>query len=226
MRNSRPSDHPAPRALRYLGVGTLALGACVALGALIAITGNGPFGPDAAFLDYWHAHRTAALTAVSLWFNTAGSRLYLGYILPGIAAILLLIFRRPLAAIAFVAAGLIDYPAVNALKSVLLRPRPPHPDISVTLTAYPSGHVANLVVLLALTGFALTPRNRRWWWPAAAIASFAMSFSRTYLDAHWLTDTVGAILLGLGVGAILWAAVLRGEQLIRNRSSRTATKTR
>lgn len=226
MPSSPPPEPPPRRAIQYLALGALGLGTCVALGGVIAITGNGPWGPDAGWLDYWHDHHTPALSALSLWFNGAGSRLYLGYILPAVIAVVLFLKRRPLAAAAFLVAGLIDYPAVNLLKSAVLRPRPPHPYINVSLTAYPSGHVANLVVLLALVGFALTPRHRRWWWPVAAILAVTMAFSRTYLDAHWLTDTVGGMLFGWGLAAVLWAVVLRLERLIRTKSSRTAIKTR
>jgi undecaprenyl-diphosphatase len=32
-----------------------------------------------------------------------------------------------------------------------------------------------------------------------------MAVSRTYLGAHWLSDTIGGILLGAGVAVIVWA---------------------
>ncbi|HZK59394.1 MAG TPA: phosphatase PAP2 family protein, partial [Cryobacterium sp.] len=41
-----------------------------------------------------------------------------------------------------------------------------------------------------------------------------MMLSRTYLGAHWLSDTVGGLLLGIGVAIVVWAplaAKLDGE---------------
>jgi membrane-associated phospholipid phosphatase len=32
-----------------------------------------------------------------------------------------------------------------------------------------------------------------------------MMVSRTYLGAHWISDTIGGMLIGVGVAVILWA---------------------
>ena len=39
------------------------------------------------------------------------------------------------------------------------------------------------------------------------IYTLLMAFSRTYLGAHWLTDTLGGALAGAGVALLLWAAL-------------------
>ncbi|MGA7206960.1 MAG: phosphatase PAP2 family protein, partial [Specibacter sp.] len=48
--------------------------------------------------------------------------------------------------------------------------------------------------------------NKLWMWISGAILSVAMMYSRTYLGAHWLSDTIAGALLGVGVTLLLWAA--------------------
>ncbi len=60
--------------------------------------------------------------------------------------------------------------------------------------AFPSGHVARLTFLLAIS--AVPPR-------VSAVVIALMGVSRVYLAEHWLTDVLGGALLGL---AVAWAA--------------------
>lgn len=219
---SRPSA-ARRSAARYLIAGLISLGLCIAGGLLIALLGNGPLAVDDAWQHFVRSHQSPLLAAVSLWLNDAGAQTYLAFVLPAIAGIVLLLARRPLPAGAILTGGLVGPLAVTLLKAVLQRPRPVDPDIVVTLTAYPSGHVSNLVVLLVLVGLAL---HRRWWWPVAVVLTIAMAFSRTYLDSHWITDTIGGVLLGSGLALVLWSGVLRLEHPMRNGSSPSATKRR
>lgn len=68
--------------------------------------------------------------------------------------------------------------------------------------SFPSGHTANAAttaMVLALV-FPLL-----WVWIAGFLYTVAMMASRTYLGAHWLSDTVGGLLLGIGVALVVWA---------------------
>jgi MYXO-CTERM domain-containing protein len=61
--------------------------------------------------------------------------------------------------------------------------------------SYPSGHVA--VLLVALGALALLwGRQRRWAWPAVVVVVVVMAVSLLVQATHWLTDIVGAALLG------------------------------
>lgn len=94
--------------------------------------------------------------------------------------------------------------AVESLKALFERPRPPHREIAVALSAYPSGHsavAASLVVVLALLV------RRRWFTLIGVIYVIAMGYSRLYLNVHWFTDIVGGTALGIAIGLTVWALV-------------------
>jgi undecaprenyl-diphosphatase len=56
----------------------------------------------------------------------------------------------------------------------------------------------------------LPPGEKRWGWEVkAAIFASLMALSRTYLNAHWLSDVLAGALIGTGV-ALGWPAVLQG----------------
>ena len=57
-----------------------------------------------------------------------------------------------------------------------------------------------------------------WVWIAGLFYTVLMLLSRTYLGAHWLSDTLGGLLIGVGVALIVWAPFatrLRGEPIPR-----------
>lgn len=47
--------------------------------------------------------------------------------------------------------------------------------------------------------------RRGWIWAAGLVYTVIMLLSRTYLSAHWLSDTVGGLVLGSAVAVIVWA---------------------
>lgn len=97
-----------------------------------------------------------------------------------------------------------ERPPVNEIKSVLERPRPDDQLISVTLSAYPSGHVANLAAVLVVLSLVL---GWRWFGVLTVVLVVAMALSRTYLNVHWITDDVGGVLLGSGLALVVWGAL-------------------
>ncbi len=90
--------------------------------------------------------------------------------------------------------------AVEGLKWAVDRTRPDD-QRDRRNSSFPSSHAANAFTLAAL----LTRRWRRSAMPAWLAAS-AVAFSRLYLDRHWLSDVVGALLLALaGAWFAAWA---------------------
>ena len=104
---------------------------------------------------------------------------------------------------------------VQLLKALFGRARPEQILLPLDSPSFPSGHTANastVVVLLALL-------LRRSWIAVAGAAYVAlMALSRTYLGAHWVTDTIGGILVGAAMAVLTWvlfAVKVRDERPVR-----------
>jgi len=110
--------------------------------------------------------------------------------------------------------------AIGPLKGLYDRPRPPDPLVEASGPAFPSGHAtAGAATAIALVIVLLPPgEHRRVWEVRAAAFAFVMALSRTYLQAHWLTDTVAGALLGSALALTVAAAV---QVLRRRRRSET-----
>ncbi|MFJ7266926.1 phosphatase PAP2 family protein [Streptomyces sp. NPDC099050] len=118
----------------------------------------------------------------------------------------------------FAAAVVANMLVVLPLKSLVDRPRPPHPLVLVNDGSYPSGQVFTAVTLVIAAGIVLfPPRARRWWWLFGALYVVAMMWSRTWLHAQWLSDVVAGALAGGGVCLLLhraFAPLLDREALL------------
>jgi len=101
-------------------------------------------------------------------------------------------------------------------KHLVLRHRPPHPLVTADLGSFPSGHVITTVgVGIALTFVFTRPGRRGPALATVAVAGLVMMFCRTYLAAHWLSDTFESLPIATGVALILWWAF--GPLLERDR---------
>jgi undecaprenyl-diphosphatase len=153
---------------------------------------------DDAWLRLMVSGRTVPLTAVAKVFNLLG----LVYItLPARIAVagFLALKRRWWQLAAFTAAIVVSEVLIGVLKGIYDRARPPGALVVTTGSSFPSGHaVAASVTVVAAVIALVPPGRRRAWWALAAMAfSILMGLSRAYLGAHWLSDAVAGILLGM-----------------------------
>ncbi|WP_223694321.1 phosphatase PAP2 family protein [Leifsonia poae] len=181
---------------------SVAVALVVVLGVVIAFRPTEPFAIDLGWMDEIAEHRSPFWTVPALFFNSVGGGIVGSVAIPLLIFLALLAFRRPWGATFFAVASLVSALCVQLLKVSVGRARPT--DILVTSDAgsFPSGHTANaatMVVVLAI----LFPRV--WVWIAGAAWALLMAVSRTYLGAHWLSDTVGGLLLGAGIAVMVWA---------------------
>ncbi|AWB96067.1 hypothetical protein DCE93_10720 [Agromyces badenianii] len=142
------------------------------------------------------------------WFafgmNALGGGIIGVFVVPIGAALLLLLLRRPWAAVYFIVASAASAGVVQLLKHLVGRARPDDMIVASDFGSFPSGHVANAATIAVVVGV-IAPRL--WVWVLGAVYTALMAISRTYLGAHWVTDTIGGALAGAGVALLVWAAL-------------------
>ena len=157
---------------------------------------------DLEWMEEIVEHRAPVWEVPSRLFDFIGGGWFAIWVLPVAVAVVLLVLRRPWAALTFILTSAVSAGLVQLFKAAFDRPRPEEILLQLDSGAYPSGHVANaatvavlLVLLLARRGVAV----------AGAVYVVLMALSRTYLGAHWVTDTIGGALVGIAVSLGVWA---------------------
>lgn len=198
-------DAAAPRAW----AGAAALVAAAALGVMIRLlAGDGPLPVDA----WWRGvvgSLPEPLRALSRVLDVVGGGTLAHFWIPLGLVVLLLLVGRPRGALLYAASALLGTGLVQLGKVAFARERPDDILVDISSFAYPSGHAA-FAATIAAALWIIFPRA----WVAAAGAAWtgAMAFSRTHLSAHWLTDTIGGVLVGIGVVLLIAALLARRRE--------------
>jgi undecaprenyl-diphosphatase len=205
-----------------LVVGILLVAAACGLGAAILLLQTEPFALDTAWNSLLVHNASEILTVFARVMDRLGGG-YVGVLLiPVLGAVGLIILRRPWSAAYFLVAEAASAGAVQVLKHVFGRARPEDILVITDHGSFPSGHVANAATI-ATAAFVLFPRI---WVAIVGLAwLLLMALSRTVLHAHWLSDTLGGALIGIGVALLvagLFAPLLQRE--IRDASARRVTR--
>jgi membrane-associated phospholipid phosphatase len=138
------------------------------------------------------------------WFNTFVSA-FAGLVGVGVGAaviVLTLLLRRP--ATPFVAFSAVYSVLYNVVNIIIQRPRPTgvaHTTSNLMGYSYPSGHAGFFLWLSVLALVLLARRLPRPLyvasWVLAVVLVVAAGISRIYVGAHWPSDVVGGLLVGL-----------------------------
>ncbi len=190
---SRPLAARAP-----LGVGLLAL---VGLTALTRHLGGLQWYDAyvAAALDQWRGCDIGDLTAL---LSNATPFVGTAFVMLGVLVALARGARVTdvVRDLVLLAAGLL---LAHGLKTVLLRDRPGLPPWSMARDSYPSGHVSNIAICVAIAVRLCRRRGKEsdriqlGVAVAGTLAVLAVAFTRLYLRRHWLTDVSASTLLAL-----------------------------
>jgi membrane-associated phospholipid phosphatase len=114
-------------------------------------------------------------------------------------AVAVCLARRSLRpALMAVAAGTVATAATLIVKFALARPDP-HLTGTGHGGSFPSGHTVAVVVSVGLAVRLLRPRARGWASAASLVAGAVMGVGLVVIGAHWATDVLGGMLLGLAV---------------------------
>ena len=185
--------------------GVAAVLAAVLLGAVVMIRQGGvPFEIDEEWAEEVLTLRGPFGDTVALFMNWLGGGFVGVFLVPVGVAVVLLLMRRPWGALYFIVASAASAGVVQVLKHLFGRVRPEDMIVVSDFGSFPSGHVANAATIAVVVGV-IVPRA--WVWVVGAVYTALMAYSRTYLGAHWLTDTLGGALAGAGVALLLWAAL-------------------
>lgn len=189
--------------LQALAGAVLVVLAC-GLGVWVLARGNDPFTVDA----WWNgvlvdSAGNSVLLTFSLIMNRLGGTWVAVFVIPLAGALVLILLRRPWAAASFLAASILSAAVVQLLKRSFGRARPEDILVTSDYGSFPSGHAANAATIAVVAAVLFA---RAWVVVVGVAWVVLMAFSRTYLHAHWLSDTLGGAMAGAGVALLVAAA--------------------
>jgi membrane-associated phospholipid phosphatase len=161
-----------------------------------------PFGFEVEWMGELVEARSPVWTIPALVFDWVGGGISSIVIVPLVIIGGLLIWRRPWAALYYAIAAATSVTIATIIKTLVGRPRPTDILVTPDFGSFPSGHSANAALIATTLGIIFL---RTWVWVAGAVYTVLMMLSRTYLGAHWISDTIGGMLVGVGVAIIIWA---------------------
>ncbi|NIP72443.1 MAG: phosphatase PAP2 family protein, partial [Gammaproteobacteria bacterium] len=204
--------YPESRALIPLA-GLLLAGGLTFFGVLSYVLGKaGSTGLDATVHNLMRSLRTPWADSLMVAVTMVGDAVV--YVPLSAAVLLWLLIRRNTpAAVHWAAAVGFGIVLTQVLKIALQVPRPADLYAGPSSFSFPSGHATMSTVIYGFVAVLLSrelpPRLRRIPYVAAGVIVASIATSRIYLGAHWLSDVLGGLALGLAWIALLGIAYRR-----------------
>lgn len=173
--------------------------------------GNGIAGFDHPVLEAMVASRTPAMASAVTWFTMTAGQVAMPIWATVVALVLVRVSRRWTPLILLLVAGAGSLALTIVLKNLVARARPPLAEAVPpyeSSASFPSGHSLNALVVAGIIIYCLLRVQRRQWVRVLTAVGGGLyialiGLSRVYLGHHWLSDVIGAWLLGLS-----WLAVV------------------
>ena len=168
---------------------------------------------DERVTSWFHQHATPALTQIARAVTFFGS---VGFVaVASSCAAIFLIVRKSWYQLLLLILAVGGGSLLNILlKHFFHRQRPvlENPLLTLTSFGFPSGHTMGSTLFYGVLAIFVAQSVRTWRWRVlafwiAALAVALIGLSRIYLGAHYLTDVVGAIAVGLAWLAFCWTGV-------------------
>lgn len=172
-----------------------------ALAALVMLRGT-PFEADSEWMTTVREDPNSLLMYVSFIMNYLGGGIIAWLIIPLGVTCAFLLARKPIAAIYWLVSLGLSAAVVQGMKQLVGRDRPLNMLVESDHGSFPSGHTANAATIAVVLGIVL---RRTWIWVVGVLGIVVMALTRTYLGAHWITDTLAGALIGVCVAVIVWA---------------------
>ena len=202
------AGQPGPTARRWLGPTALAVFVLFAIQTYLVVS-NSLLSIDVQLTAFIQSISWGPVVyALDLLNASAG----IWQVLIGLVAVVVLFVVERRAGW-LMAIGSISSLLDNVIKLVISRQRPPADLVHIlnptTGYSYPSGHAVFFTWMAFMLAFALAPRVnprlRPVLWIAAGLVIVLTCIARVWAGAHWPSDVIGGVLLGLGWSAfVLW----------------------
>lgn len=190
---------------RMLISGGALLAVAILLGwAVVVLFGGVVDGLDPSWNQLMVQIRQSWMLTIAYALNVIGGGWVATFLVPLLILGMLVALRRWRAAVYAAVTFLVSVGLTQLIKEIFGRARPDDLLVPSDFGSFPSGHTANAATIAVVL---LVVFRRRWILIAGVVWTLAMALSRTILSVHWLTDTIGGMLIGASA-ALLVAALL------------------
>lgn len=149
-----------------------------------------------ATFQFFQQIQNPTLTILSKFIAVITEPIYL-LILALIISVYLYISKKKSQAILLALTSLITSAIIKILKAIIQSPRPISSLIQETGYSFPSGHTTFSIVFFGLlTYIFVKPKYKIQTIIVSTILIIIIALSRLCLQAHWLTDIIGGIVIG------------------------------